>query len=168
MLDPYKTLKISRDAPDEVIRAAYKVLASKYHPDKNPGNSASARLMQTINDAYALLSDPARRSAYDRSSMGGEQQRPEPPPPRPEQSPQRSVKITCRSCGKTLRVNDDVLTSPKFFRVRCPECGSDPRAEPAPPEPPPAKPSPEPLKSIVVCRHCGQSIRVSTAAVQRP
>ena len=33
-LDPYKILKISRDAPDEVIRAAYKVLASKYHPDK--------------------------------------------------------------------------------------------------------------------------------------
>ena len=61
----YDNLKVARDAPPEVIRAAYKTLSQKYHPDRNPGNSDAARIMTIINTSYAVLSDPVRRSEHD-------------------------------------------------------------------------------------------------------
>lgn len=60
----YDTLKVARDAPDEVIAAAYRALAKKYHPDTNPHRSA-ATTMQSINAARDVLLDPARRGQYD-------------------------------------------------------------------------------------------------------
>lgn len=61
----YDNLKVARDAPPEVIRAAYKTLSQKYHPDRH-GNSAEAiRIIQIINSAYAVLSDPAKRREHD-------------------------------------------------------------------------------------------------------
>lgn len=48
----YDNLKVARDAPDAVIRAAYKVLVQKYHPDKNPGDERAARVMKIINQSY--------------------------------------------------------------------------------------------------------------------
>lgn len=61
----YDNLKVARDAPPEVIRAAYKSLCQKYHPDRH-GNSAEAiRVIQIINTAYAVLSDPAKRREHD-------------------------------------------------------------------------------------------------------
>ncbi len=61
----YDNLKVARDAPPEVIRAAYKTLSQKHHPDRN-GNSADAmRIIQIINAAYEVLSDPARRRDHD-------------------------------------------------------------------------------------------------------
>ncbi len=61
----YDNLKVARDAPPEVIRAAYKTLCQKYHPDRN-GNSADAiRVIQIINSAYAVLSDPEKRREHD-------------------------------------------------------------------------------------------------------
>lgn len=159
-LDPYKTLKISGDAPDEVVRAAYKVLASKYHPDKNPGDEASARMMQHINDAYALLSNPIRRSEYDRQSAGDTE-------PQAAGQPHRDSKrvtIHCRSCKRVLRVSEYVLSAPERFKIRCPGCKKDPFAEPEHPQPQPE----ESRKSIINCRNCGQSIRVLSAAIQNP
>ncbi|NYE23704.1 J domain-containing protein [Pigmentiphaga litoralis] len=61
----YDNLKVSREAPPEVIRAAYKSLAQKYHPDRNPGDQASARAMAFINAAYQVLSDPALKADHD-------------------------------------------------------------------------------------------------------
>jgi hypothetical protein len=61
----YDTLKVSRDAPIEVIRAAYRVLSLKYHPDRQPADSAAADTMGLLNKAYEVLSDPERRLAYD-------------------------------------------------------------------------------------------------------
>lgn len=61
----YDVLKVQEDAPLEVIRAAYKVLSSKYHPDKNPGDSAASEMMQKINRAYSILRDPEARARYD-------------------------------------------------------------------------------------------------------
>jgi hypothetical protein len=61
----YDTLKVSRDAPIEVIRAAYRVLSQKYHPDRNPADSAAADTMGLLNNAYEILSDPERRHAHD-------------------------------------------------------------------------------------------------------
>jgi hypothetical protein len=56
---------VARGAPQEVIRAAYKALSQKYHPDKNPGDEKAARIMAIINSAYNTLSDPVRRREHD-------------------------------------------------------------------------------------------------------
>lgn len=61
----YDNLKVARDAPLVVIRAAYKVLAQKYHPDRNPGDPAAARVMVLVNEAYRVLSNAQSRSAHD-------------------------------------------------------------------------------------------------------
>lgn len=63
--DPYKVLQVDSEAEDEVIQAAYRRLARKYHPDVAPGPEAAAR-MAAINAAWELLGDPARRAALDR------------------------------------------------------------------------------------------------------
>ena len=61
----YDNLKVARMAPQEVIRAAYKALSQKYHPDKNPGDDKAARIMAIVNTAYGILSDPMRRKEHD-------------------------------------------------------------------------------------------------------
>jgi hypothetical protein len=60
----YDNLKISRNAPDEVIKAAYKALSQKYHPDKNARPDAS-KVMAILNNSYAVLSDRQRRHKHD-------------------------------------------------------------------------------------------------------
>jgi hypothetical protein len=61
----YDNLKVARLAPQEVIRAAYKALSQKYHPDKNPGDEKAARIMAILNTAYGILGDPVRRKEHD-------------------------------------------------------------------------------------------------------
>lgn len=62
--DPYKVLQVDSEAEDEVIQAAYRRLAQKYHPDVAPGPEAAAR-MTAINAAWEILRDPARRASFD-------------------------------------------------------------------------------------------------------
>jgi hypothetical protein len=62
----YDNLKIHRTASPEAIRAAYRQLSQKHHPDRNSGDSEAARIMVLINVAYGALSDPARRAQHDR------------------------------------------------------------------------------------------------------
>lgn len=61
----YDNLKVARNAPPEVIRAAYKTLSQKFHPDRNPGNSEAARIMSIINSSYEVLSNPIKRHEHD-------------------------------------------------------------------------------------------------------
>jgi curved DNA-binding protein CbpA len=62
----YDNLNVSRNAPLSVIKAAYKVLCQKYHPDKYIGGHDEAlRIMKSINSAYAVLSDSAKRAEHD-------------------------------------------------------------------------------------------------------
>ena len=68
MMDPYKVLGVSPDASDEEIKRAYRALAKKYHPDRNPGDAEAARKMQEVNAAYEQIKDP---DAYRRSQTGG-------------------------------------------------------------------------------------------------
>jgi DnaJ-class molecular chaperone len=77
-LKRYKILQVDRDAEQEVIEAAYKCLAGKYHPDKDPSASATQR-MQKINAAYEILRDPERRGRFDREQRRkkAEQNRPQ-------------------------------------------------------------------------------------------
>ncbi len=64
--DYYRILGVLDDAEDVVIRAAYKALAQRYHPDKWTGDKEEAnRRMQEINEAYGVLSDSAKRKQYD-------------------------------------------------------------------------------------------------------
>jgi DnaJ-class molecular chaperone len=63
--DPYKILQVDPEAEDEVIQAAYRRLARKYHPDMAPGPEAEAR-MAAINAAWDRLGDAASRAAFDR------------------------------------------------------------------------------------------------------
>lgn len=61
----YDILEVSPNASDAVIRAAYKSLIQRYHPDKNPGVASSADRATLVVQAYAVLSDASRRAAYD-------------------------------------------------------------------------------------------------------
>ena len=63
--DYYETLGLSREATDEQIRAAYRKLARKHHPDVNPGNKDAEEKFKEINEAYSVLSDPQKRKQYD-------------------------------------------------------------------------------------------------------
>src|SRR3954452_889809 len=61
----YDVLQVERKASPERVRAAYRKLAHKYHPDKMPGNANACRAMAAINAAYEVLSDPQRRAEHD-------------------------------------------------------------------------------------------------------
>lgn len=93
--DPYKVLGVDRNASDEEIKKAYRKLAKKYHPDRNPNDPVAAKKMQEINTAYEMIKDPDKfrqqqagpggyggyggygyggYGGYGRSSYGGSQQ----------------------------------------------------------------------------------------------
>jgi len=69
--DYYKLLGVSRSASDKEIKKAFKKLAIKLHPDKNPGNSDVEKQFQSINAAYSVLSDPEKRRVYDQFGEEG-------------------------------------------------------------------------------------------------
>jgi molecular chaperone DnaJ len=66
MKDYYEVLGVGRDAPPEEIKKAYRRLALKHHPDRNQGDTASEEKFKELGEAYACLSDPAKRAHYDR------------------------------------------------------------------------------------------------------
>ena len=108
--DPYRILQVVPDAEPEVIRAAYRALALKYHPDLA---AASQERMATINDAWAILRDPASRAAVDRA-LAEAKRAPAPPvtavsdemraamPPTPTGRPSGSVLDFGRYAGWSL------------------------------------------------------------------
>src|SRR5271170_6968812 len=65
-VDYYELLEVARDASGEEIKKAYRRLAVKYHPDKNPGDNAAEDRFKQIGEAYEVLSDQDKRAAYDR------------------------------------------------------------------------------------------------------
>jgi curved DNA-binding protein len=67
--DYYQALGVPRDAPVEEVKKAYRKLARKYHPDVSKEPGAEAR-MKEVNEAYAVLSDPEKRAAYDQLGSG--------------------------------------------------------------------------------------------------
>jgi curved DNA-binding protein len=63
--DYYKTLNVDRKASQEEIKRAYRKLAMKYHPDRNPGKKDAEEKFKQINEAYEVLGDEQKRSRYD-------------------------------------------------------------------------------------------------------
>lgn len=64
--DYYELLGVSKDATAQDIKKAYRKLALKYHPDRNPGDKAAEEKFKQVSDAYQVLSDDEKRAAYDR------------------------------------------------------------------------------------------------------
>lgn len=69
MDDPYQVLGVERDAAPEAIRAAYRKLAKRHHPDLNPGKPEAAERFKSISAAHELLSDPEKRARFDRGEI---------------------------------------------------------------------------------------------------
>ena len=63
--DYYSTLGVDRGASTADIRKAYRKLAMKYHPDRNPGDAAAEQKFKDLNEAHDILKDEQKRSAYD-------------------------------------------------------------------------------------------------------
>src|SRR5512134_2363040 len=75
-MDHYELLGVRRTASVAEIKRAYQKLARQLHPDLNPGDPVAADRFRSVSRAFEVLSDPQRRSQYDRGE-------PSPPPPRP-------------------------------------------------------------------------------------
>jgi molecular chaperone DnaJ len=69
--DYYEVLGVARDASDQDIKSAYRKLALKYHPDRNPGNAEAEEQFKEAAEAYSVLADGDKRAAYDRYGHAG-------------------------------------------------------------------------------------------------
>jgi molecular chaperone DnaJ len=65
-VDFYEVLQVSREANDQELKASYRKLAMQFHPDRNPNNPEAEEKFKECSEAYAVLSDPEKRAAYDR------------------------------------------------------------------------------------------------------
>ena len=71
MADYYDILGVDHNASEEEIKKAYRQLALKYHPDKNPGNQSAETKFKEASEAYEVLCDPQKRARYDRYGSAG-------------------------------------------------------------------------------------------------
>ena len=79
--DPYTILGVPREAKPEAIKAAYRKLARRHHPDLNPGKPEAEARFKTVSAAHDILSDPEKRGRFDRGEIDATgQERPQAPP----------------------------------------------------------------------------------------
>ena len=69
--DYYEALGTQRDASEAELKSAYRKLAMKHHPDRNPDDAAAEEKFKAVSEAYSVLSDPEKRSRYDRFGHAG-------------------------------------------------------------------------------------------------
>ncbi len=73
-IDYYELLEVERTADDKTLKSAYRLLAMRYHPDRNQGDAESEAKFKAISEAYECLKDPQKRAAYDRYGHAAFQQ----------------------------------------------------------------------------------------------
>jgi hypothetical protein len=110
----YDNLKVARNAPPTVIKAAYRALSQRYHPDRNPAPNAE-RIIRLINEAYDVLGDPTRRAEYDREL----------------ESQEKEERLAAQRRAAAVRKGDDSAATQARRK-------SPPVAPPPRPAPPPA------------------------------
>ncbi len=69
--DYYEVLSVPRDADEAALKSAYRKIALENHPDRNPDDPAAEERFKEASEAYAVLSDPDKRRAYDRFGFEG-------------------------------------------------------------------------------------------------
>jgi len=70
-VDYYEVLSVSKDCDEQELKTAYRKLAMRYHPDRNPDNPEAEERFKQASEAYQVLSDPQKRAAYDRYGVAG-------------------------------------------------------------------------------------------------
>jgi molecular chaperone DnaJ len=70
-IDYYEVLAVSRDCSAQELKTSYRKIAMEFHPDRNPDNPAAEETFKAASEAYQVLSDPDKRSAYDRFGHAG-------------------------------------------------------------------------------------------------
>ena len=143
----YETLQVDPAAEQEVIEAAYRRLARKYHPDTNKSPNAKT-MMQEFNEAYAVLRDPATRAVYDSKlrvqatesnpRRNSQQQPKEGEAPRDAEESRRKRQTEQRKREQTGR--EEYFRRLKLTYVTCPRCGED-----------------NPTNTFL-CSHCGHNL----------
>jgi curved DNA-binding protein CbpA len=126
----YEDLHVTEDAPDEVIRAAYRSLSLKHHPDTSGDRPQSKWKMQRINDAYAVLADPGKRADYDAQLRRQRNPGPVPVPVparttrvarrlQPRASAEHSAHTIVAACRTRLALRCTVGTPPRRDHLAC-------------------------------------------------
>ena len=102
--DYYSTMGLAVDADEAQIKKAYRKLALKYHPDKNPGDASAGDRFKEVSEAYEVLSDPRKRQIYDHGNdpndsqqAGGFAQQPSDDP-----CPPRTIVVSARGGHHTV------------------------------------------------------------------
>jgi ribosomal protein L40E len=112
--DHYEVLGVSPDAPDEVIRAAYRALVAKYHPDRNPADKGAELQLKRLNAAFAVLGASEKRRQYDELTRSpddsgeryaSDRQQPSPAHARSRREEDTSPRQTCWNCSAQLAPN---------------------------------------------------------------
>src|SRR5207249_11954174 len=99
--DYYKILGVGQDADKKAIKAAYRRLARRFHPDVAPGRDTAKRFIE-IQEAYEALSNPTPRRLYDRAPRG-RRQRPAASPTRRPRPPNTEYVLTASTGGLGVR-----------------------------------------------------------------
>ena len=134
----YELLQVSENADQEIIQAAYRRLVLRYHPDRSSEPNA-AEMTQRLNDAYSILSDPARKAQYDRERRG-----------RASSSSSGTGQTSSRT-SQSRPSSGTGQASSRTYQIR--------------PNTSPPRPRRVPRNPYVDCPHCKQSVRPTKADV---